>query len=203
MFLSYVVETKSILSYSSFLFCICYPNIVLHLPCVSRWVCDAALWQQTLVTAAEVWETQLTLGASTSSTAFTYSLRCHVKRRGRVAHLFHSIQHLLDCLFYMLCYMRPTKPVRIHTRCNSRVKSVGCNAEMVRHTRDSKTPGDKEKPGPLPRSWLSRAIHSITFSGPFLATSLSRGFSLSFWEYLQVFVALVSLPVLLKWTRAL
>ena len=28
------------------------------------------------------------------------------------------IQHLLCCLFYMLCCMRPTKLVRIPARCN-------------------------------------------------------------------------------------
>ena len=73
----YFVETKSILSYGSFLFCICYSNIVLHLPCVSRWVCDAALWQQTLVTADEVWETQLTLGTISSFAFFIFFTLSH------------------------------------------------------------------------------------------------------------------------------
>ena len=44
-------------------------TLAYHLPCVSRLVCDAALWQQTLM----------------------YSqLKCHVKWRGRVACLFHT-----------------------------------------------------------------------------------------------------------------
>ena len=78
---------KEILSYSSFL---CYSSIGLHLPCVSRWVCDAALWQQTLVySSCSVWDAA-TLGASISSTAFTYSLCCHVKWRGCVACLYHA-----------------------------------------------------------------------------------------------------------------
>ena len=49
-------------------------------------------------------------------------------------------------------------------------------------------------------SWLSRAITWITCSVIFLAMSQ---FSLSFWKYPWVFVASVSLPVLLEWTHCI
>ena len=52
-------------------------------------------------------------------------------------------------------------------------------------------------------SWLYRAINLITFSVTSVAMLLSRGYFLSFWKYPQVFVALVSLPVLLEWTRCI
>ena len=95
----YFVETKYKLSYGSSLFCLCYYNIGLHLPCVSRWVCDAALWQQTLVYKFLTLPREITL--------LIY---------------FTCVQHLLDCLFYMLCCMRPTKLVHIPARCNSKVE---------------------------------------------------------------------------------
>ena len=37
---------------------------------------------------------------------------------------FTCVHHLLDCLFYMLCCMRPTKLVHIPARCNSKVGSM-------------------------------------------------------------------------------
>ena len=64
------------LSYSAY----AIATLAYHLPCVSRWVCDAALWQQTLVCS------QLKCVRRSSHLVppyhvllFTNSLRCHVK----------------------------------------------------------------------------------------------------------------------------
>ena len=53
---------------------------------------------------------------------------------------FTHIQHLLDCLSYMLCCMRATKLVHIPAHCNS--KWSQCKVlEMMK----------KENPDPLPQ----------------------------------------------------
>ena len=75
-----------------------------------------------LCAAAEVCETQLTLGASISCIAFYKFLT--LSREITLLVYFTRGQHLLDCLFYMLCCMRPTKLVRIPARCNSKVESI-------------------------------------------------------------------------------
>ena len=63
-------------------------TLAYHIPCGSRWVCDAA---DPCVQPAEVCvRTQPTLGTSTSSTTFYIFSRCHVKWHGRVACLFHT-----------------------------------------------------------------------------------------------------------------
>ena len=54
------------LSYSAY----AIATLAYHLPCVSRWVCDAALWQQTLMCSQLKCVRQLTLGTSISCIAF-------------------------------------------------------------------------------------------------------------------------------------
>ena len=86
----YFVETTNILSYGSFLFCKCYWNIGLHLPCVSSWVCDAALWKQTLEysqlkclrDAAHVWYLHIIY------CFFLYSLCCMSTHCLSISHVF-------------------------------------------------------------------------------------------------------------------
>ena len=93
------------LSYSAY----ATATLAYHLRCVIRWVCDAALWQQTLVYSqlkcGSVTKMQPTLGSSISSIAFyiflTLSLTYNL--HGPVAVYFTCIHHLLKCLFYMHC----------------------------------------------------------------------------------------------------
>ena len=64
---------------------------------------------------------------------------------------FPRVQHILSCLFYKLCCMRPTKLVHVLAHCNSKVEEIKCNAETVGRTGDLETPGDEANPDPLPR----------------------------------------------------
>ena len=104
------VETKYMLSYGTFLFCMLLPH-----------------WPTTFLALAG----QRTLGTSISSIAFFYALRCHIKWHGCFACPFHSVQHLLDCLFYMLCCMRPTKLVCIPARYAHYALQSGVNVILV------------------------------------------------------------------------
>ena len=108
---------------------------------------------------AEVCETQHTLGTSLSYTAFFIFLTLSCKMTWTRFLSISHVQHLLGCLFYMLCSMRPTKLVCIPACCNSKVESVKYNAKMVGHTGDSKTPGDEENPDPLPWRWAGYPEH--------------------------------------------
>ena len=98
------------LSYSA-----CYYNIGLNPPCVSRWVCDAALWQQTLVySQLKCVRRSSRLVPPYHLLLFSYSLRCHIKWRGHFACLFHtrSASPLLPGLHTLLY---ETHRPRVHT----------------------------------------------------------------------------------------
>ena len=102
---------------------------------------------------------------------FSYSLRCHVKWRGRVACLFHtrSASPRLPVLHALLYETHKTS---VHTaRCNWR-KPWSSTTEM---------------------SWLSRVVNSVAFSDIFLAMSLSRGYFSFLLRLWAVFAALVHL----------
>ena len=104
-------------------------SVTLH--CDSRPSCTAS---------RSVCEMQLTLGTSILSFAFfIFFTLSHKMTWTRCSSISKRVQHLLDCLLCMLCCMTP------HCKWNK------CNAEMVGHTGDSKTPGDEENPDPLPQ----------------------------------------------------
>ena len=63
----FILLKQSIYFHMALSYSTCYFNIGLHLPCVSRWVCDS---RPSCTASWSVCETQLTLGTSISSTAF-------------------------------------------------------------------------------------------------------------------------------------
>ena len=122
------------------------------------------LWQQTLVTAAEAWETQLTLGASISSLLLQipYAVTWNDVDVLLVYFTAFSISSTV-CFTSSAVWDRLIGQTSAHTaRCNSRVESVWCNAEMVGHTNDSRR-GRKPWSCTAEMSWLSREIHIIIF----------------------------------------
>ena len=123
-------------------------GITYHLPCVSRWVCDAALWWQTLMYSPHLVPPYHPL-------PFSYSLQCHIKWRGPIAFLFP------------MCSASPLLPVSHALLYETHKTSV--------QTKNSRW---WRKPWPSTKEviWLSRATNSMTFSIIFLAMSLSWGY---------------------------
>ena len=138
---------------------------------VSVWRCSVTADPRS--SSCSVWDAA-TLGASISSTAFTYSSCCHVKWRGRVACLFHTFSISSTVCFTCSAVWEPPNWCT-YQLCNW-VESVWCDAETVGHTEDSKTPGVEENPDRLPRRRAAYPeIHSVTFSVILVAMSLSPG----------------------------
>ena len=101
---------------------------------VSRWVCDAALWQQTLLFSSwSVWDA--------AHAWFLLIIYCFLHIPYAVMYVdallvyFTRRQRLLYCLFYMLCCTRPTKIVRIPARCNSKLSSIKCSSAKQSYCR--------------------------------------------------------------------
>ena len=141
------------LSYSAYATAI----LAYHLPCVSKWVCDAALWQQT----HEYSQRLATLGTFISSTAIFHILTLSRKMTWRrclsISHPFR----ISPIARFTCSAMRPMKVVRI--------LESGINVMWYRDGRayqGFKNSRWRRKPwsSTTKMSWLSRVINLMTFS---------------------------------------
>ena len=132
-------------------------TLAYHFLCVSRWVYDVSLWQQTLV------YNQLKCGSVVPPChplLFSYSLRCHVKWHWHVACLLHCSASSRMAVLHALLY--ETHETSAHT--DMLLRESGINPMYCRDNREYR--GFKNyrwwrKPwsSTVEISWLSRAMN--------------------------------------------
>ena len=138
------------LSYSAY----AIATLVYHLPCVSRWICDAAFWQQTLLYSqlkcGSVCAMQPRLGISVSPIAFfMFLMLSHKMTSPRCLSLFHTRSASRLLVLHALLY--ETHETSVHTGPLQPKMWSQCN--VMPRWWNSKTPDDEENPDPLPQRW--------------------------------------------------
>ena len=137
-------------------------TLTYHLPCLSRWLWLCTVTADPLVQPAQVCVRRIPRSVSPYHPLLVY-LTC--------------VQHLLDCLFYMLCCVRPTK------LCAYWHVVTGKWSQCKVMLRWKGIPGTQKLQVmkktlilTMEMSCLSRVMNLMTTSVMFLAMSLSRGY---------------------------